>query len=97
MIFILQFTGPTILGLGIWFYLNIKLYAPVIDNENYVIPAYIVMGAGIVSTLVGILGCVGSMNDNKCFIAIVSILNNYREEYYRNELNNIDRNITETN
>ena len=85
MIFILQFTGPGILGLGVWYFLNIKLYAPVIDKENYVIPAYIIMGAGIASTLVGILGCVGSMNDNKCFIAIVSILNN------------INGNITETN
>ncbi|XP_076113711.1 tetraspanin-3-like [Mytilus galloprovincialis] len=63
------FTGPGMLSLGTWYMLNIKIYSPVVDKGLYIIPAYVVMAAGVAVTMFGIIGCLGAINDNRCMIS----------------------------
>ncbi|XP_063398577.1 tetraspanin-3-like isoform X2 [Mytilus trossulus] len=75
------FTGPGMLSLGTWYMLNIKIYSPVVDKGLYIIPAYVVMAAGVAVTMFGIIGCLGAINDNRCMISFVSSSIEMRLEY----------------
>lgn len=51
---------------------NVQLYSPVVDQNVLIFPAYTIMAGGVAITIFGIVGCMGAMNDNKCYMSFVS-------------------------
>lgn len=69
----LQFAGPALLGVSIWQYIKLMSYDPVLEISKFQIPAIIYIIAGVASTLNGIIGCIGGVNERKGAILLVIV------------------------
>ncbi|XP_070200814.1 CD151 antigen-like [Littorina saxatilis] len=67
-------TGPGMIGMGIWLLIVLDDYNPVLDREEFAVPAYIVTSAGGASVLAGLLGCLGGLNQNRRLLVLYSVL-----------------------
>ncbi len=81
---LLQCAGAGILGFALWLRYNSEYFAdlPDVDNstfEAFYIMCYILMGAGGVIMLVGILGCCGAVKESMCLLIVVSIHFEYKQ------------------
>ena len=59
-------------GLGIWFYLSLSEFQPVVDRRDFAGPAYLILVAGGAAILAGIVGCVGGVNEHRHLLLLVS-------------------------
>ncbi|XP_062599765.1 CD151 antigen-like [Saccostrea cucullata] len=67
---VLWFAGPALLGVSIWQYITLQSYNPVLEISKFQIPAIIYISAGVASTVNGIIGCMGGVNERKGVILL---------------------------
>lgn len=68
--------GMAILGVGIWIATDPDLtkYADQMDFHYYYVGAYLIIAAGVITMIVGVLGCCGAINENINMLTIYFIL-----------------------
>ncbi|KAK3742133.1 hypothetical protein RRG08_008535 [Elysia crispata] len=67
-------TGPGLVGLGIWLYLSLSEFQPIVERQDFTGPAYLILVAGGAAVLSGIVGCLGGVNEHKHLLLLYSIL-----------------------
>ncbi|KAF0298840.1 CD82 antigen [Amphibalanus amphitrite] len=61
--------GLAVLGLALWLFFDTFHYLQVTQtNEEYYRGTYLLMGVGILMTVVGFLGCVGACRESPCML-----------------------------
>ncbi|XP_059832345.1 uncharacterized protein LOC132397532 [Hypanus sabinus] len=65
--------GCGILGVGIWLAVTQGNFATLSATFPFLSAANVLMGMGTVAMVVGFLGCVGAIKENKCLLLSVSI------------------------
>lgn len=68
-----QLAGIGILGVGIWIMVYKSDYQSLLDSDIYVIVPGLMIAAGVVVIIVGIVGCLGAAKENRFFLISVSI------------------------
>ncbi|XP_025087845.1 CD151 antigen-like [Pomacea canaliculata] len=63
-------TGPGVTGLGIWLYIVLGVFDPVIKRTEFSVPAYLITTAGLISVLGGIFGCIGTVTFSRRLLMI---------------------------
>ena len=62
-----------VLGCALWLFFDTLHYLQVAQtNEEYYRGTYLLMGVGILMTVVGFLGCVGACRESPCMLGTVS-------------------------
>ena len=70
-----QLLGCAIIGVGIWIRVdpNLSQYVESSDAFNYLYTgAYMLIGVGLVSMVIGFLGCCGAIRESQCMLGTVS-------------------------
>lgn len=70
--FLFWLLGCAILGVGIWIRVdpNLNQYVESSDNFNYLYTgAYMLIAVGVVSMVIGFLGCCGAIRESQCMLA----------------------------
>ncbi|XP_042294488.1 CD82 antigen [Sceloporus undulatus] len=64
--------GAVILGFGIWILVDKSSFISVLQTSSYSLKvgAYILIGVGAVTMLMGFLGCVGAVNEIRCLLGL---------------------------
>ncbi|KAM8971240.1 CD82 antigen [Sarcophilus harrisii] len=63
--------GAVILGFGIWILADRSSFISVLQNSsNMKIGAYVFIGVGAMTMIVGFLGCVGAVNEIRCLLGM---------------------------
>ncbi|KAH0620772.1 hypothetical protein JD844_021528 [Phrynosoma platyrhinos] len=64
--------GAVILGFGIWILVDKSSFISVLQTSSYSLKvgAYILIGVGSVTMLMGFLGCVGAVNEIRCLLGL---------------------------
>ena len=70
--FLFQFSGLGILGLGIWMYITTDDLRAAIELAQYEITTYLLIASGAAVVIVGIIGCMAIFSANRCLLAFVS-------------------------
>ncbi|XP_065427159.1 leukocyte antigen CD37-like isoform X2 [Chrysemys picta bellii] len=62
--------GAIILGFGLWILIDQQSFAAVLGSSLYALKvwSYILSGVGIITMLLGFLGCLGSLKEIKCML-----------------------------
>ncbi|RUS77755.1 hypothetical protein EGW08_014487 [Elysia chlorotica] len=58
-------TGPGLVGLGVWLYLSLSEFQPIVERQSPAGPAYLILVAGGAAILAGIVGCLGAVNEHR--------------------------------
>uniref|UniRef100_A0A670JF30 CD82 molecule n=1 Tax=Podarcis muralis TaxID=64176 RepID=A0A670JF30_PODMU len=69
----LQILGAVILGFGIWILVDKNSFISVLQtsSSSLKIGAYILIGVGAVTMLMGFLGCIGAVNEIRCLLGLL--------------------------
>ena len=70
--FYLQLAGLAAVGVGIWMLFDPGRFDEFLGKYTFVIPASILIAAGLFVVFVGFCGCVGAIKENKCLLGTVS-------------------------
>ena len=62
------------MGVGIWIMVYKSDYQSLLDSDIYVIIPGLMIAAGVVVVIVGIMGCLGAAKENRFFLISVSFL-----------------------
>ena len=62
------------MGVGIWIMVYKSDYQSLLDSDIYVIVPGLMIAAGVVVIIVGIVGCLGAAKENRFFLISVSSL-----------------------
>ncbi|KAM7165398.1 CD82 antigen [Macrochelys suwanniensis] len=64
--------GAVILGFGVWILVDKSSFISVLQtsSESLKVGAYILIGVGAVTMLMGFLGCVGAVNEVRCLLGL---------------------------
>ena len=62
------------MGVGVWIMVYKSDYQSLLDSDIYVIVPGLMIAAGVVVIIVGIVGCVGAAKENRFFLISVSTL-----------------------
>ncbi|XP_061466811.1 CD82 antigen [Rhineura floridana] len=64
--------GAVILGFGIWILVDKNSFISVLQSSLYSLKvgAYILIGVGTVTMLMGFLGCIGAVNEIRCLLGL---------------------------
>ncbi|KAL9956037.1 hypothetical protein ACROYT_G037456 [Oculina patagonica] len=66
--FLFWLAGIGILGVGIWIMVYKSDYQSLLDSDIYVIVPGLMIAAGVVVIIVGIVGCIGAAKENRFFL-----------------------------
>ncbi|GAA6095079.1 CD151 antigen isoform X1 [Tachysurus ichikawai] len=69
---LLWLSGGTVMAVGLWTLVDKSDYISLLSSGTYSIAAYILIAAGAVVMLTGILGCCATINENKRLLIVVS-------------------------
>ncbi|XP_015789376.1 tetraspanin-1 [Tetranychus urticae] len=78
--FLLWCSGMTLIGIGLWFRIDPKMYEPTlyIDTENFINVGWIMMFSGLAIVIISIIGCIGTLTNSTCklgtYIFIMALL-----------------------
>ncbi|KAJ7373764.1 hypothetical protein OS493_011373 [Desmophyllum pertusum] len=64
----IRLAGIGILGVGIWIMVYKSDYQSLLDSDIYVIVPGLMIAAGVVVLIVGIVGCLGAAKENRFFL-----------------------------
>ncbi|XP_053139672.1 CD82 antigen [Hemicordylus capensis] len=97
--------GAVILGFGIWILVDKSSFISVLQNSSHSLKvgAFILIGVGSVTMLMGFLGCIGAVNEIRCLLGLyftclllillaqiaVGVLIYTQQETLRNEMSDI--------
>lgn len=64
--------GAVILGFGVWILVDRSSFISVLQtsSESLKVGAYILIGVGAVTMLMGFLGCIGAVNEVRCLLGL---------------------------
>ena len=62
------------MGVGVWIMVYKSDYQSLLDSDIYVIVPGLMIAAGVVVIIVGIVGCLGAAKENRFFLISVSKL-----------------------
>lgn len=65
--------GCTLIGVGLWLIIDRNYLTHIIGSSLFEVAAYILLVTGCIVFFISMLGCVGSMMENKCLIFSYSI------------------------
>ncbi|XP_048728258.2 CD63 antigen-like isoform X2 [Ostrea edulis] len=71
---LLKFAGPALLGVTIWQYITLRSYDPILEISKFQTAAITYLAAGVLSTLNGIIGCLGGVNNRKRVVLVFLIV-----------------------
>ncbi|XP_047676089.1 CD151 antigen isoform X2 [Tachysurus fulvidraco] len=71
---LLWLSGGTVMAVGLWTLVDKSDYISLLSSSTYSIAAYILIAAGAVVMLTGILGCCATINENKRLLIVFSVL-----------------------
>ena len=60
------------MGVGIWIMVFRSFYNSLLDSDIYVIVPGLMIAAGVVVLVVGVVGCLGAVKENRFFLISVS-------------------------
>ncbi|XP_074601260.1 tetraspanin-1-like [Brevipalpus obovatus] len=74
--FILWCTGMTLIGIGMWFRIDPKMYEPTlyIDTDNFMNVGWIMMFGGLAIVIFSFVGCCGVLTNSTCKLATYIIM-----------------------
>lgn len=67
----MQVTGATVLGVGLWTLIWRSDYVVLLPSAWYSYVAYMLVGAGALVLVVGVLGCCGVLRESRCSLLLV--------------------------
>lgn len=67
---IFQLTGLGLLGVGIWARIQFSDYMN-LSSHDYSTACYVLIGAGVIVTIIGFLGCCGALKEQGCMLKTV--------------------------
>ena len=65
-----QILGLGILGVGIWARVSLAYYMK-LSSDDYAGAAYLLIGAGVLVSLIAFIGCCGAYKENVCMLKMV--------------------------
>lgn len=71
-LFLSQLSGGTVITVGLWTLVDKSDYISLLSSSTYSFAAYILIAAGAVVMLTGILGCCATIKENKRLLIVVS-------------------------
>uniref|UniRef100_A0A5F8H513 Tetraspanin n=1 Tax=Monodelphis domestica TaxID=13616 RepID=A0A5F8H513_MONDO len=71
IILVFNILGAVILGFGIWILADRSSFISVLQTSNNLkIGAYVFIGVGAVTMIMGFLGCIGAVNEIRCLLGL---------------------------
>jgi hypothetical protein len=76
-IVLFQLSGIGVLGVGVWTVVAKHQYVVLLTNATYEVAAWVLIVAGCLVVIVTAVGCVGVLRDNRFFILMVRLPDQY--------------------
>jgi hypothetical protein len=72
-----QLSGVGVLGVGVWTVATKHQYVVLLTNATYEVAAWVLIVAGCLVCLVTAVGCIGVLQENRFFILMVRMPDQY--------------------
>lgn len=67
-----QLAGGAVMAVGVWTLVEKSDYISLLNSSFYTTSAYILIAAGVIVIVTGIIGCCGTLKEMKSYLMVVS-------------------------